>query len=329
MAEGVVAPRGVGLVEVGRDEIGADKPPHRLAGRGEIAAAGIDMVVAAVESLLPRATMIGFPGSAARNPSATKIVVRTAKARVASEVGAVPSAASARASKSWTRRSPVRIAKSAEAPYRRERSERGGEEGMIGVLAKLRERLIRHPGEFRLPGFGIGGGERFGEEDRLERIEMDVREVDKSALFGARRVTVEADHGEGEQNTRQSEAQRASALCSLAPGQAKRSAARARAFAASSSRFFGGAVVSSEEISRRAAAATSSIARSKAASFAFDGLVKPLSLRTNWIAEARISSSVAGGSKLNSVRMLRHIGSFTSGDCRHYNRARGVAVIRA
>jgi hypothetical protein len=38
-----------------------------------------------------------------------------------------------------------------------------------------------------------------------------------------------------------------------------------------------------------------------------DGLLKPESLRTNCSAEARISSSVAGGSKLNNVRMLRHI----------------------
>src|SRR5262249_24373663 len=36
--------------------------------------------------------------------------------------------------------------------------------------------------------------------------------------------------------------------------------------------------------------------------------LKPESLRTNCSAEARISSSVAGGSKLNSVLMLRHIG---------------------
>src|SRR4029079_5795532 len=40
---------------------------------------------------------------------------------------------------------------------------------------------------------------------------------------------------------------------------------------------------------------------------AFEGLLKPESLRTNWSAEARISSSVAGGEKLCSVLMLRHI----------------------
>ena len=38
------------------------------------------------------------------------------------------------------------------------------------------------------------------------------------------------------------------------------------------------------------------------------GPVKPLSLRTNWRDEARISSSVAGGLKLCSVFMFRHIG---------------------
>ncbi len=47
--------------------------------------------------------------------------------------------------------------------------------------------------------------------------------------------------------------------------------------------------------------------RLNASSFTFDGLLKPLSLRTNCSAEARISVSVAGGSKLNSVLMLRHM----------------------
>jgi len=37
--------------------------------------------------------------------------------------------------------------------------------------------------------------------------------------------------------------------------------------------------------------------------------MKPLNLRTNCSDAARISSSVAGGSKLNSVLMLRHIAS--------------------
>jgi len=42
---------------------------------------------------------------------------------------------------------------------------------------------------------------------------------------------------------------------------------------------------------------------------AFDGYVNPLSFRTNWRDAARISSSLAGGSKLNNVLMLRHMRS--------------------
>src|SRR5205814_2729519 len=84
-------------------------------------------------------------------------------------------------------------------------------------------------------------------------------------------------------------------------------AARTRACAATSSRFFGAAVVVSESISRRATSATSSIARSNASSFAFDGALNPLSLRTNCSEAARISSSVAGGSKLKSVLIFLHM----------------------
>src|SRR4030088_1602870 len=91
------------------------------------------------------------------------------------------------------------------------------------------------------------------------------------------------------------------------PSYAKRSRARARAFIASSSRLRGGLPVSSASRSRRAASATSSTARLNAGSLAFDGSLYPLSLRTNCSADARISSSVAGGSKLKSVRMFRHI----------------------
>jgi hypothetical protein len=40
---------------------------------------------------------------------------------------------------------------------------------------------------------------------------------------------------------------------------------------------------------------------------AFDGLLKPLILRTNWYAAAWTSSSVTGGSKLNNVLMFLHI----------------------
>src|SRR6266700_2319513 len=88
---------------------------------------------------------------------------------------------------------------------------------------------------------------------------------------------------------------------------ANRARDRSFAFVASSSRLRGGRAVASEVNNLRAAFDTSSTARSNAASLAFEGSVKPLSLRTNCSAEERISSSVAGGSKLNKVRMLRHI----------------------
>ena len=52
----------------------------------------------------------------------------------------------------------------------------------------------------------------------------------------------------------------------------------------------------------------SSTENRNAASFAFDGFVKPLTLRTNCSAAARISSSVDGGSKLKSVLMFLHMG---------------------
>src|SRR5438105_15867733 len=62
-----------------------------------------------------------------------------------------------------------------------------------------------------------------------------------------------------------------------------------------------------ESTSRRAIAVTSSTAAVNAASLACDGCVMPLSLRTNWTADARISSSVAGGSKCARVLMFLHI----------------------
>src|SRR5205085_11808341 len=79
---------------------------------------------------------------------------------------------------------------------------------------------------------------------------------------------------------------------------ANRCAARARAFAASTSRSLGGAVVRSWASSADEAAATASTALLNAASFAREGLWKPLILRTYCCAAARTSSSVAGGSKL-------------------------------
>jgi hypothetical protein len=60
-------------------------------------------------------------------------------------------------------------------------------------------------------------------------------------------------------------------------------------------------------MSALAAAATSLTARSNAIAFALDGLWNPLSFLTNWSEAERTSSSVAGGSKLNSVLILRHI----------------------
>ena len=72
----------------------------------------------------------------------------------------------------------------------------------------------------------------------------------------------------------------------------------------------GAAVVTSESRRRRAAAVTSLTACSNAASLARDGLVLPLSFRTNCSAEARTSSWLAGGSKLARVLMLRHMGWF-------------------
>src|SRR6185437_13065917 len=85
------------------------------------------------------------------------------------------------------------------------------------------------------------------------------------------------------------------------------SAARARALAASSPRFLGGAVVSSERSRRFEMAAMSSIAASKAASLALDGLLKPVIFLTNWSDAAWTSSVVTGGSKLKSVLIFLHI----------------------
>src|SRR5436305_1603302 len=52
----------------------------------------------------------------------------------------------------------------------------------------------------------------------------------------------------------------------------------------------------------------------KAASLAFDGWWKPVIFRTNCKEAARTSSGVTGGSKLKSVRMLRHIGGLQESD---------------
>ena len=54
-------------------------------------------------------------------------------------------------------------------------------------------------------------------------------------------------------------------------------------------------------------AAIPSTAARNAVSFAFDGLLKPLTFRTNCSEAARISSSVTGGAKLKRVLIFRHI----------------------
>src|SRR6266849_8673663 len=85
------------------------------------------------------------------------------------------------------------------------------------------------------------------------------------------------------------------------------SAARAFALAASSSRFLGGALVSSERRRRVEIPAISSTAAINEASFAFDGLLKPLIFLTNCSDAARISSAVTGGSKLKRILIFLHI----------------------
>ncbi len=53
--------------------------------------------------------------------------------------------------------------------------------------------------------------------------------------------------------------------------------------------------------------ATSSTAVRNTASFAFEGLLKPLIFLTYWSEAARISSGVTGGSQLKSILIFRHI----------------------
>jgi hypothetical protein len=69
----------------------------------------------------------------------------------------------------------------------------------------------------------------------------------------------------------------------------------------------GGAVVTRSASRRVEASVTASTARWKASALAWEGLVDPLIFRTYWTAAARISSSVAAGSKLWRVRMFRHM----------------------
>jgi hypothetical protein len=96
------------------------------------------------------------------------------------------------------------------------------------------------------------------------------------------------------------------------PNERNRVADRARALAASSARLRGGACVSSAVNNVVQLDATSSTARLNAASLANEGLLKPLTLRTNCSAAARTSSSVTGGSKLKRSFIFRHITGFSS-----------------
>src|SRR6185437_2851757 len=82
--------------------------------------------------------------------------------------------------------------------------------------------------------------------------------------------------------------------------QENRCAARSRILAANASRLRGGAFVSSERNSSTETSAILSTAARNAASLAFDGLLKPVTLRTNCSDAARTSSSVTGGWKLKS-----------------------------
>src|SRR4051812_30603540 len=97
------------------------------------------------------------------------------------------------------------------------------------------------------------------------------------------------------------------------PGQArtvgvpKRWADLIRWRAASTSRSRAGAFVVKSASNRSMEPDISAMAASQAAELAAEGCAKPLTLRTNWRAAASISFAVAGGSKLNSGRIFRHI----------------------
>src|SRR6266567_4032107 len=89
-------------------------------------------------------------------------------------------------------------------------------------------------------------------------------------------------------------------------GQRNLSSARSLPFAASSSRVFAVDFDPREQSKRSETTAISSIAVSKGASFTFDGLLNPLIFLTNCREAARISSRVAGGSKLKRGLMFLH-----------------------
>ena len=146
--------------------------------------------------------------------------------------------------------------------------------------------------------------------DRLKKRAKDLREKarklrNEGKTEQADRVEKQAHHfGLGRRRTG---ARRSAVARFRQATRPYRSAARARARAASTSRSRGCAFVTSESSSRRVAAATSSTARSNAAAFAWDGFACPVTFRTYCSAAARTSFSVAGGSKLCNTRMFRHI----------------------
>lgn len=74
--------------------------------------------------------------------------------------------------------------------------------------------------------------------------------------------------------------------------------------------------------------AISWMASLKAASLALEGLVKPLIFRTYWDDAARISSSVAGGSKLNRVLMFLHMSLLTACHSSHDEKRGGARCDR-
>ena len=84
---------------------------------------------------------------------------------------------------------------------------------------------------------------------------------------------------------------------------ANRTLPRSRAFRASTCRSRACALVTNDPISR-SAAATSSTARPNASSLAREGRLKPLILRTNCCAAARMWASVAGGAKSSKGSMF-------------------------
>lgn len=83
-------------------------------------------------------------------------------------------------------------------------------------------------------------------------------------------------------------------------------ALRLLALIISSSLFFGSADVTKEPNNSVIVFDISSTAKLKATSFTFDGFCDPVTLRTNCNAAARISVSVAGGSKLKRGFMFLH-----------------------